>query len=364
MRLIYPSYYSTGTEFIFNKLPAQDKKDIKDFCDYCRISAGEKKVRVTRATVLQFLDIVEKPISKIELKDLRGYLAVLNSANLSHYTKNDVKKYVKKLLRWKFKDWSERFDDFKDVKGVALRKAFNHTKVNENTLVTKEELEKLLRTAQTLKWKAILTFLYETGCRPQELRNLKWKHLRYNDDGADVTLFSNKTEESRTIPIKDCVVHLRRWEQEYQFELKTSNDYIFPNAQRGILSDNALPKQLKVLCREAGIRFIHPYLLRHTRLTSLYNKIPEQIVKKYAGHSPDSKMPSIYSHISNKDVRDVMLEKIYNIKELSPEKKHELELELQKVKAENRDIRKSLADFGNKLLEMQGKKGRVELVNT
>lgn len=330
----YPSYYSTGTEFIFENLKPKDKQLLNDFIKYCKISAGEKKVRVIRATLLQVYDIIGKPYSSITLNDLQEYLVLLKQADLSPYTKNDIRKFIKKFYKWLYKDWSERFDNFKDFKDVPFKKAFNHDKVNENTLITKEELEKLLRASQTLKWKAILTFLYESGCRPQELRNLKWKNIKFNEDGADVILFSNKTEESRRILVKDCVVHLKRWKQEYQFPELSEEDFVFPNKKRKQMSDNALPKQLKILCHEAGIREIHPYLFRHSRLTSLYNQLPEMIVKKFAGHSADSKMPAIYSHISNKDVKDVFLEKIYNVKEITPEQKKDYEKRIEKMEKE------------------------------
>lgn len=326
MKEIYPNYKQTRTSFIESQLTPKDKKLLDDFCRYCRITAGEKKIRTIRATLLQLRDITEKEYHKITLKDLREYLALLNEAPLSAWTKNDLKKFVKKFLKEIHKDWSKRFNNFEDVKTTSMKKAFNHQKINENTLITKEELEKLLRTCQNLKWKAILTLLFESACRPQELRLLKWKDIKYTDEGADITFFSPKTKEARTIPIQDCVVHLKRWEQEYCFPDKNKDDVVFPSHKRGeIMSDNALPKTLKELCRQAGIRLIHPYLFRHTRLTFLYNKFPEQVVKKYAGHSADSKMPQIYSHISSKDVRDVLLEKLYKIKEVSPEQKNKYE---------------------------------------
>lgn len=341
MKIQFPSYRHSGTEFIEKQLTLKDKKQLDEFCKYCRISAGEKKIRIIRATLLQFRDIVEKEYSKITLKDLREFLALLNEAPLSEWTKRDVKKFVKKFLREIFKDWSVRFDEFRDVKSVSVKKAFNHKKINESTLIKKEELEKLLRACQTLKWKAILTLLFESACRPQELRLLKWRDIKYTDEGADITFFSEKTKEARTIPIKDCVVHLKRWEQEYQFPDKREDDIVFPSHKRGdIMSDNALPKHLKEICRQAGMRMVHPYLFRHTRLTFLYQKFPEQIVKKYAGHSADSKMPAVYSHISNKNVRDVLLEQLYNVKELSEEQKNKYEIKIEQILKNQEQMKK------------------------
>lgn len=88
-------------------------------------------------------------------------------------------------------------------------------------------------------------------------------------------------------------------------------------------------------------RTIFPYLLRHSRLTKLYRDLPEQIVKKYAGHSPDSKMPAVYSHISSKDVKDVILEQIYNVKEITPTQKEDL----QKQILENAELTKKILEI-------------------
>lgn len=333
MKKIFPSYRETGTEFILKQLTEKDKRLLDNFCKYCRITCGEGKIRVIRATLLQLRDITEIEYSKITLNELRDFLVLLNDATLSEWTKRDIKKFVKKFLKEIFSDWSKRFDNFKDVKGVSMKKAFNGKKINENTLIKKEELEILLRACDSLKWKAILTLLFESACRPQELRLLKWGDIKYTDEGADITLYSEKTKEARTIPIKDCMIHLRRWEQEYSFPDKNKDDFVFPSHKRyTAMSDNALPKTLKEICRKAGIRLIHPYLFRHTRLTFLYNKFPEQIVKKYAGHSADSKMPLIYSHISSKNVRDVLLEKLYNVKELTEEQKNKYEKEINNIK--------------------------------
>jgi len=336
MKTEYPRYYGTKTSDIEDRLKPKDKKLLDEFCKYCRITAGDRKIRIIRATLLQIFDIVEKPLHSHNLDDVREYLALLNSAELSPYTKNDFKKFYKKFLKWLHKDWSEKFRNFEDFKTTTLKKAFNHKRVNENTLIQKTELEKLLRVTQTLKWKAILTFLFETGCRPQELRLLKWNNLKFDDDCSEVTLYSPKTQESRTIPIKDCVVHLKRWKQEYQFPDVREDDYIFPNKKRMMMSDNALPKQLKILCSEAKIRSFHPYMFRHTRLTQLYQELPEQIVKKYAGHSADSKMSAVYAHISNKDVKEVLLEKIYNVEEISNVEKSEI----AELKKEIGDLKK------------------------
>ena len=71
------------------------------------------------------------------------------------------------------------------------------------------------------------------------------------------------------------------------------------------------------------------YLFRHTRATRLYEELPQQIVEKLMGHK---NMAQIYAHISSKKARDEMLKKIYHIEEMSPEKRKDLEKEVDKLK--------------------------------
>jgi integrase len=346
MKLEYPSYQRTGTAFIYDKLSTRDKKVLGDFIEYCSISAGAGKIRTIKATMLQIRDIVGKSYDNWDVEIVRKFLAVLNRSSYSEWTKNDIKKFLKKFIKWYYKD----LEMIEDIKQVSMMKAFNHEKINESTLVKPEELKILLKATDSLKWRAIITLLAESGCRPQELRVLRWKDIRFTDDGADITLFSEKKREARTIPIRDCVVHLKRWKQEYIKEDIKPDYYVFPyNDPEKQMCGDILNRHFNRACSKAGIRNINPYMFRHTKLTFMYNKLPEQVVKKYAGHSKSSKMTEIYSHISNKDVRDIVLKEIYDIKEITEDERKEYDKkfeimgkEMERLAKESDKIRKVL----------------------
>lgn len=324
MKQTYPNFRKTGVSFIEETLKPKDKKLLDNFLKYCRMTAGEKKINDYKREMLKIYYVLEKPYDKYKKIDIQDFLSLLNSSQLEKWTKNTIKIILKRFLRWHYKD----LDMIKDIKKEY---AFNEKRINESTLVSPEEVEKLIRAAQSLKWKAIISLLCESACRPQELRQLLWKDIKFNGEIADITFYSGKTRKSRTIPVKDCVVHLKRWKQEYEYPDLREDDVVFP-AQEGrnsMMCDDTLPRMFKRLCIKAGIREIFPYLFRHTRLTFMYNNLPEQIVKKYAGHSADSEMALVYSHISNKNVKDVILKEIYNTKELTPEQKNKYDEEIE-----------------------------------
>ncbi|MGH9910340.1 MAG: hypothetical protein ACRD32_06830, partial [Nitrososphaerales archaeon] len=54
-------------------------------------------------------------------------------------------------------------------------------------------------------------------------------------------------------------------------------------------------------------RYWYPYMLRHSRLTILANVLTDQQLKKFAGWTPDSGMPSVYIHMSGKELDEPLL---------------------------------------------------------
>ena len=338
----YPHFKQGISAKIEKSLGSKDKTILEDFLKYCRITAGDKKVLAYKRELLKIRFIVKEDLDKWNKKDknknpilIQEYLGLLNNSHLEKWTKNTIKIYLKKFLRWKFKDLT-LIEDIKQEKG------FNNKRINESTLVTPEEAEILIRTAESLKWKALLSLMLESACRPQEIRLSKWRDLKFNNEGADITFYSGKTKQARTIPIKDCVVHLKRWEKEYSFPQRREDDYVFPNPKdrNNPLSNNILPQTFRRFCEKAGIRRIFPYMFRHTKLTTLYQKLPEQIVKKYAGHSADSSMASIYSHISSKNMKDIVLKEIYQSEEITPEQKQDYEKKIEENKRLIEDLQR------------------------
>ena len=82
----------------------------------------------------------------------------------------------------------------------------------------------------------------------------------------------------------------------------------------GPLSRDGFEQLLRKLGREAGLnKHVHPHLLRHTRATHLANVLTEAQMREFFGWTKGSDMPSVYVHLSGRDVDSVLL-KHYGIK--------------------------------------------------
>jgi ribosomal protein L40E len=74
------------------------------------------------------------------------------------------------------------------------------------------------------------------------------------------------------------------------------------------MSYPALAKILKVAAKRAGLgKKVHPHKLRHSRATFLASKLTEAQMNQVFGWKQGSDMPSIYVHLSGRDIDDALL---------------------------------------------------------
>lgn len=354
----FPDYRHIGVASIENSLSQSDKNILDKHLKFCSMTAGEKKVKDIKRAMLQIRDVIEKDYDKWARDEAIGFTALLNNSHLTASTKKEYMCRFKQFAR-------EQYKDLNMLLGIKLkreRSIINQTKINDENLIKPDELERLLRAAESLRDKAMLTALFETGARPEELMKLKWKDIKFNHNHAVVSLFSGKTDSARDVPIKESVIHLNRWKQEYCFPNRKDSDFIFPSKEKGKLirdrhmQSGSLGHLIKRIAKRANIeRPIYPYLFRHSRLNTLYKQIPEPVARKFGGHSPRSNMAAVYSHINNKDVVDVMLEKVFHIEELTDEQKHDIKyaVEALEIDRDNKDKKINALAHQNEMLQAQ-----------
>lgn len=327
----YPTFSRYELPRIFERLPWQEQKLIEDFIAYCGITAGPGKQEDIKRNLIQFRHIIQKNFGEISLTDLRHFLILLNHSDRKEYTRNGIKAHIRRFLRWHFKDWSQRFDEFQDIK---LRNAFNEEKINEGTLLKKEQIELIVKRERDFVRRAFFVILYESGMRPQELTQLRWKNVRI-DVGqglSQIHIFATKTARARTVFVKEATSYLRKL-----FDNRAS-EYVFPAHED---ANTPLPKStsfrwVQEMGKAVGLN-IFPYLLRHTRAHELYSRMPAKVAQKFMGHGSD--MSNLYAHISSKDIKESMLKTVYNFEEISEERKTALELEVEKLRKEVDTIR-------------------------
>lgn len=185
------------------------------------------------------------------------------------------------------------------------------------------ETEKLLAApdATTAKGKrdlALLCLLYDSGCRVQELADVRMRDIRFTVP-PQVTL-TGKGRKIRTVPLmKETAAVLRDYIVCYRLDIPSRVDMpLFFNHQEEKLTRQGITYILQKYAENAGIGKITPHILRHSKAVHLTEAdINPVYIRDFLGHT-DLKVTQIYSKASVKMKRDA-IEKLAGQKTPLPE---------------------------------------------
>lgn len=247
--------------------------------------------------IVPLAKMVRKPFEKMTREDIESFLYGLQLAPSSI---NLYKTYIKKFFKWLY-----RSDTFPEV--VKWIKKNNHrtAKLPED-LLTKEEIRAMVDAADNPRDKAIISILYESGCRLGEIVNLKQKNVILDQYGAAL-LVDGKTGQRRVRLIHsaaDLIVwlnnHPRRGPEKPLFVNERK-----PDKQ---LEGMGIYYMVVATAKKAGItKRVYPHLYRHTRFTHLAEDLSDGDMKVMGGWVGDSRMVRVYVHRSGADVDKKML---------------------------------------------------------
>jgi len=352
------------TEDNFKKLKKGDREILNEFKKYNLISAGEGRARKGMSNALRFVLMTGKDISEIDLKDLRDFLRILKHSDFSDYSKNDIKGFVQRFLKWNFKDWSERFNNFEDLKfnSDAQRKK----KIGPKDVISLEEIGNLVKDEPSLIWKTFILVQYEGALRTLEARRLKWEDIDMEDPEAywlNVKSKKNKngTEKERiAFPLTQAIYFLDELKKSskspYVFpSLRTNNDYISSSAVTnwfGRLTTKVLGKgKVNYHLRHAGGERAH-ILVRE-------GKLSKENAIMMMGHS-EQMFDKTYSHADKEEMKKLIKKQVLNIEYLPPEKKHELEKRMEETERKYKIIAKKNDEMAKEMKIMGELLSKVE----
>jgi integrase len=174
-----------------------------------------------------------------------------------------------------------------------------------------DEVKKIILSAKSIRDRAILSLLYDLGCRPGELLNLKIKDLTFNKNGLTVSL-DGKTG-MRRIPVittLNSVRFLKEWLLIHENE-KDPESFLFysNNNKNKYFSITRFNQIVQEYAKTVGItKHVNSYIFRHSRATHLAQHLTEAQMKIYLGWTMDSKMAGTYVHLCGRDLEEKVLE--------------------------------------------------------
>ncbi len=187
---------------------------------------------------------------------------------------------------------------------------------NKPKSYTAEQVKIIMDSLETepTKWKALMLFMIDSGCRRGEAVGLKWENIDFQNgkveiinnaqytEGKGVYITTPKSGKGRTIYLNPPVLRvLMQWKREqgillFQQGLQRS-EFVFTHENGQTIAPQAPTAYMKRLGKKCGIESLHPHALRHTMASlSIANGADIVSVSQKLGHSEVSTTLNIYAH--------------------------------------------------------------------
>jgi site-specific recombinase XerD len=199
---------------------------------------------------------------------------------------------------------------YPDIVDFPLPKKSNNSLVSSD-LLTEEEVLKMINVCDNLRDKAIISLLYDSACRISEITNLNIENIIIETEKTGYIVVNGKTGK-RQVPLSFSIPSLRNWLNSHPLKNKPNSPlFIALNNHFGhrITGENIRLTLIRYAKRTGIKKRVFCHLFRHTRLTELDKKgLSHTAMKNFAGWSQRSNMPSVYSHFSAQDTKDLVYE--------------------------------------------------------
>ena len=185
---------------------------------------------------------------------------------------------------------------------------------------------------EPLKWRAMVLFMIDSGCRRGEVAGLKWENIdlktgktiisqnaQYTKEKG-VYITTPKSHKSREIIINKPVLQvLKEWKRQqtllFMGQGKTAGGYCFTQNEGEILNPNTITGYIRNFGKRYNLPGMKPHALRHTMATiSIANGADVVSVSKKLGHCNPSVTLNIYSHANEEAQRratEILAEALY-----------------------------------------------------
>ena len=260
---------------------------IQQFITYMK---EEKKVsyntiisyeRDLKKVMVYFENLGITQLEEITMTDLNSYILYMENNGFSTATISRSVASLKKFFQYLLKSQYVSFDPTEILKAPKVEKKVP-------SILTMEEVSLLLQepkkqTPKSIRDKAMVELLYETGIRSSEMIGLKVSNL--NLELGYIICEGEKQE--RVLPFgihaKDALsLYLQKSRSEF---LKEENDILFLNRNGNKMTRQGFWKNIKAYAKEAGIkREVTPYVIRHSfSMHLMYAKATSQKLYLHKG---------------------------------------------------------------------------------
>lgn len=248
------------------------------------------------------------------LQRLKMFVVWVGKKPFEALTTDDVKKYLLSRSEGTRTIDSVTFKVFSTFLGrtdiYESFKTLKQKRKKEPDYLEEWEVKAMLNACLDPYERALVSFLYDSGARLGELRNLKINDVLFDEHGARVRL--NGKTGPRTIRLVTSVPTIQELINHHPLkdDLEAPLFYGKRKVDYGTAM-GALGLRLKVkrIARRAQIKKnVKPHMLRHSACTELAKFMTDREMIQRFGWNENSRMVAVYSHVQMRDIDNHYLE--------------------------------------------------------
>lgn len=321
------------------------------FNRYIDIFMREKSASFAPGTLENYCNVLKKAsvvfgdlkMEEIDFLRVKQYIIDLqnngtndfNGKPLAH--KTIIKHYI--VLHALFENAVENevipFSPMQNMKRPKPRK----DEVSKEAVVyTEKEIQYIMEclNQEPLKWKALIMFAIDSGCRRGEIIGLKWEEIDFRTGrvnicrnaqytaGKGTYISTPKSRKNRVIylnrPVLAVLSEWKRQQALLHFSQRIPNNgFCFTQDNGQMMNPQAPTSYLSRFGKKYNLPGIHPHALRHTMATlSIANGADIVSISEKLGHAEPSITLNVYSHANEEAqqrANEVLADAIYNRKQ-------------------------------------------------
>lgn len=269
-------------------------KELKAYLVALKIEGkSSKTIKAYNNSLTRLMRFYNKPIKDLTTAELQYFLYKLEEiTGMKAISLDSQRSQINAFYTWLVNNDYISKNPCANIKPIKYEKNTRH-------FLTAVQMESLRTKCKTERDKAMIEFLYATGCRVDEMVNVKLSDI--NTDTKEVELFGKGKKHrisylnARAIVALDNYLRIRKGESEYLF-VKSKKPH-----------DKLSTRQIESIVKELGALAnvdVTPHVIRHTTATDAISRgMPIEQVQKLLGHE-DISTTLIYAEVDQANVKN------------------------------------------------------------
>jgi integrase len=287
------------------KLPVEEEDDKFDDKDYNLLNLKDKYIEIFNVKKRKGLDSLFKELIELLGNKKISELTVIDAEKYKKYKSENIYRGKKTVYACNLNIRILKALFNKCIRAEFINKnvwkSVRQIKIPEKRKLSFEsyEIEILLKAIKNENIKNIFLFGLYTGCRLNEIINLKWENVNFKDNLIEIINdddFTTKSKRNRYIPISEKLKEI--------LIQKRLTKYVFAKESGHKYTGGYVSKKFKHYIRKAKLpEKYHFHCTRHSFCTTiLKNNTPLVVAQKLMGHA-NIQTTMNYTHVGTEEMR-------------------------------------------------------------